>query len=98
MGGDYPGYDNALDLLNLPSLKARREGLTKKFAKSLLKSNKHRKLLPEYRENVRPMRNDVGVQLNTPKWKNLRYGRSTIPYCTRLINTDVGCQFYCENM
>ena len=97
LGGDYPGYDNALDLLNLPSLKARREGLTKKFAMGLLKSKKHRKLLPENRENVRSMRSDVGVQLIAPEWKNLRYGRSTIPYCTRLINIDVGCQFNCEN-
>ena len=98
MGTEYPGYDNALDMLKLPSLKTRREGLTKKFANSLLKSTKHRKLLPEKREVKRTMRCIIGEQLFTPKWKNLRYGRSTIPYCTRLINSDVGCQFYCENM
>ena len=34
MGGDYPGYKNALDVLNLPSLKTRREGLTKKMLRT----------------------------------------------------------------
>ena len=98
MGAEYPGYDSALDMLNLPSLKARREGLTKKFAKSLLTSTKHRKLLPNKRDEARTMRGKIGKQLITQKWATLRYGRSTIPYCTRLINRDVGCQFYCENM
>ena len=98
MGSGYPGYDNALDVLNLPTLKARREELTRKFAMNLLKSTKHRKLLPGKRDNERTMRTKVGDQLIAPKWSTLRYGRSTIPYCTRLINNDVGCQFYCENM
>ena len=98
MGADYPGYDDALKLLNLPSLKNRREDLAMKFAKDILKSKKHRKLLPEKRNNDRTMRCNVGDQLIAPKWKRLRYGKSTIPYCIRLINKDVGCQFYCENM
>ena len=98
LGGDYPGYESALQVLNLPSLITRREVLTKKFAKSILKSNKHRKLLPQKRANVRTMRVRVGEQLIATKWKTLRYGKSTIPYCTRLINSDVGCQFYCESM
>ena len=98
MGVDYPGYDNALKILNLPSLKARREHLTQKFANSLLKSKRHRKLLPDKREERRTMRCTIADQLISPKWNYLRYGRSTIPYCIRLINKDVGCQFYCENM
>ena len=98
MGVDYPGYDNALKILNLPSLKARREHLTQKFANSLLKSKRHRKLLPDKREERRSMRCTIADQLISPKWNYLRYGRSTIPYCIRLINKDVGCQFYCENM
>ena len=98
MGANYPGYDDALKLLNLPSLKNRREDLTMKFAKDILKSKKHRKLLPEKRNNDRTMRCNVGDQLIDPKWERLRHGRSTIPYCIRLINKDVGCQFYCENM
>ena len=98
MGADYPGYNNALEMLNLPSLKNRREELSLKFSKNLLKSTKHRKLLPEKRNNVRALRCNISDQLIAPKCNTLRYYRSTIPYCTRLINNDVGCQFYCENM
>ena len=98
MGVDYPGYINALEILNLPSLKNRREELAMKFSKSILKSTKHRKLLPENRNTVRTMRGNIGDQLIAPKCNTLRYYRSAIPYCTRLINSDVGCQFYCENM
>ena len=98
MGADYPGYTNALETLNLPSLTNRRKELSKKFAKGILKSKKHRKLLPKKRNNVRAMRSNVGEQLIAPKCNTLRFFRSTIPYCTRLINNDVGCQFYCESM
>ena len=98
MGVDYPGYNNALEMLNLPSLKNRREELAMKFSKSILKSTKHRKLLPEHRNNVRTMRGNICNQLVAQKCNTLRYYRSAIPYCTRLLNNDVGCQFYCENM
>ena len=98
MGVDYPGYENALEMLNLPSLKTRREDLTKKFAKDILKSQRHRKLLPEKRANARTMRGNVCEQLNDTKCNTCRHYRSTIPYCIRLINNDVGCQFYCESM
>ena len=49
MGTNYPGYELALEVLNLPSLKDRREQLTKKFANSLLKSQRHWDLLPQKR-------------------------------------------------
>ena len=98
MGGAYPGYENALETLNLPSLENRREDLTKKFAMNILNSTKHRKLLPDKRNNVRPLRGNVREQLVHPNCKTLRYLRSTIPYCTRLINKNVRNQFYCNNM
>ena len=98
MGGTYPGYENALETLNLPSLENRREDLTKKFAMNILNSTKHRKLLPDKRNNVRTLRGNVREQLVHPNCKSLRYFRSTIPYCTRLINKNVRSQFYCNNM
>ena len=98
MGGNYPGYEKALEMLNLPSLKSRRVELTKKFAKGILKSQRHRVLLPEKRNNARTGRGNVCEQLLETKCNTCRYYRSTIPYCTRLINKDVRCQFYCENM
>ena len=94
MGGDYPGNENALEILKLPSLKSRRVELSKKFAKSILKSQRHRMLLPEKRTNAKTVRGNVCEQLFENKCNNLRYYRSTIPYCTRLINNDVRCQFY----
>ena len=98
MGGDYPGYENALVMLKLPSLKTRRVELSKKFAKGILKSQRHRKLLPEKRTNARTVRGNVCEQLFEKTCNSCRYFRSTIPYCTRLINNDVRCQFYCVNM
>ena len=94
MGSDYPGYDNALKMLNLSTMHDRREDLTKKFAKSILNSQKHRKLLPPKRDNVRTLRGNTHEQLTETKCNTDRYYKSTIPYCTRLINSDVRCQFY----
>ena len=96
MGGDYPGYDQALKVLNLPSLKDRRELLTRKFANSLLKSHRHRDLLPKKRQNEMAIRGNVCNQLIESKCNRERYYKTTIPYCTRLINKDVRYQFYCK--
>ena len=93
LGMDYPGYERALKVLNLPSLTDRREQLTIKFAKSVLKSQRHRDLLPQKRQNVPAIRGNVENQLIETKCNRDRYFKSTVPYCTRLINEDVRYQF-----
>ena len=98
MGTDYPGYEQALEVLNLPSLKDRREQLTKKFANSVLKSQRHRNLLPQKRNNVPSIRGNVCNQLIETKCNRERYFKKTIPYCTRLINKDVRDKFYRTNL
>ena len=98
LGMDYPGYENALKVLNLPSLKDRREHLTKKFAKSLLTSQRHRDLLPQKRQNVPAIRGNANNQLIETRCNSERYYKSTVPYCTRIINQDVRDQFYGANL
>ena len=98
MGGDYPGYQQALKVLKLPSLMDRREHLTKKFAYSLLKSSRHREMLPEKRQTEMAIRGNVDHQLIETTCNSARYYKTSIPYCTRRINNDVRYQFYCANM
>ena len=98
MGTDYPGYELALEALNLPSLKDRREQLTRKFANSVLKSQRHRNLLPPKRNNVPAIRGNACNQLIETKCNRERYFKTTVPYCTRLINKNVRDKFYRTNL
>ena len=98
MGTDYPGYELALQALNLPSLKDRREQLTSKFANSVLKSQRHRNLLPPKRNNVPAIRGNACNQLIETKCNRQRYFKTTVPYCTRLINKNVRDKFYRTNL
>ena len=98
MGRDYPGYELALEALNLPSLKDRREQLTSKFANSVLKSQRHRNLLPPKRNNVPAIRGNVCNQLIETKCNRQRYFKTTVPYCTRLINKHVRNKFCKTNL
>ena len=86
MGPEYPGYSNALNLLNIPTLEKRREELTAKFSKKLYKSERHRDLLPAKRTTKKILRNNPSEQLKEPDYNTDRYQNSAIPYCTRIIN------------
>ena len=93
---NYVSYEEALNALGLESLKQRREGLVTKFAKDILKSSTHRKMLPEERKptNTRQRllipENMIGpkkeiIVLNETKPGTSRFENSPIPYMTRTI-------------
>ena len=83
---NYKNYSNALMQLNLESLKQRRENLYLKFAKSGIKNNKLRDLLPEKNKLEKPQtRNHEKYEVNfanTGRFKN-----SSIIYMQNLLNT-----------
>ena len=89
-------YEEALHALGLESLYQRREGHLKKFAKSLLKSDAHRNILPEEKpsSNTRERwtytdSDTPGIErivLTHPITKTDRYKHSAVPKMTRIIN------------
>ena len=90
-------YNETLCKLKLDTMYDRREKLTIKFAKSLLKSEKHRNMLPEEktfvstRERIKissknPSDNKVFIKLKDVKTRSGRHYNSPIPYMTRKIN------------
>ena len=97
VGNKLVSYEEALTALGLENLNQRREGLTTKFAKDILKSNTHRNMLPEEKPgtNTRQrllMPNNPTHQekeiivLKETKPGTTRYENSPIPYMTRIIN------------
>ena len=52
LGQQYQTYDTALSILNTKTLFERRKELTLKFGNSLMKSNKHRTLLPPLLQDI----------------------------------------------
>ena len=89
-------YEEALHALGLESLYQRREGHLEKFAKSLLKSDAHRNILPEEKpsSNTRERwtytdSDTPGIEkivLTHPITKTDRYKQSAVPKMTRIIN------------
>ena len=90
-------YKAALSALKLDTMYDRREKLTTKFAKSLIKSEKHRNMLPGEKtfvstrdrliiSNNNPDDKKVLVKLNEVKTNTERHYMSSIPYMTRTIN------------
>ena len=81
LGGTYQNYDNALLQLNTESLYKRREDLTIRFGKSLLKSLQHRHFLPQSMYEVHGRNTRRSRRLLQPiKCRTARYQNSAIPY------------------
>ena len=80
----YPNimpYERELVNLGLPSLTDRRNELLINFGESLLKSSRHRDIVPQTRQNVtrcdRYLRNSE--KLDIPRCRTQRYKTSTVP-------------------
>ena len=86
LGNDYQSYDNALGRLSMSSLYDRREMLTLRFGRSLLRSPVHRHLLPPTNGEVHGRRTRNQGLLRTVPARTERYRSSTIPYLVNLIN------------
>ena len=91
LGPQYQDYDSALLRFNTTTLEKRRIKLCYKFAKSLVKSPRHRHLLPpSFRDvhdhDTRGSRS--GRLMPAVKCNKARYYNSSIPYMVRLLNSD----------
>ena len=87
MGNKYQGYEQALKLLKLDSLKERRLKMALKFAKRSLKLENFSTLFPLSEPNhLMSMRNPEKYVVNISKTE--RHKRSAVPFLQRLLNDD----------
>ena len=89
LGRQYTDYRTALEALSMQSLHDRRERLTLRFARSLLKSPEHRHLLPRTLREVHGRATRHGNLLVPVRCRLERYRRSAIPYMVKLLNEHV---------
>ena len=77
-------YEEALILLKLPTLSARRETLTRKFAEDTFNNERHKGFFEEMNTTRYNTRNKQPIKV--PICKTNRYMNSAIPYMSRLLN------------
>ena len=91
MGNKYQGYEEALKILKLDSLKERRVKMALNFAKRSLKLENFSKLFPLSESNhLMSMRNPERFVVNICSTE--RYKRSAVPFLQRLLNEDYSKQ------
>ena len=85
MGNKYQGYEEALKILKLDSLKERREKMALKFAKKSLKLEQFSRLLPlsESKHGMTKRNPERYMVMNS---KSERHRRSAVPFLQRLLN------------
>ena len=89
LGNGYENYDTALVTLKTTSLEKRRIKLCYNFARKLLKSNRHRNLLPPLFNQVHgyDTRRSASSFPSVPSVRS-RYANSSVPYLVRLLNAN----------
>ena len=91
MGNRYQGYKEALEHMNLNSLKERREKMALRFIKKSLKHETFSKLFPLNKPNhLMRKRNPEKYAVNISKTE--RYRMSAVPFLQRLLNDDYARQ------
>ena len=91
MGNKYQGYEEALKILKVESLKERRTKMALNFAKRSLKLENFSKLFPLNESNhMMNMRNPERFVINISSTE--RYKRSAVPFLQRLLNEDFSKQ------
>ena len=89
LGDKYVDYDNALKVLNLQSLRERREDLCLKFAKKCLQVPKLKRMFPRnHHDHDMNKRKSECFRVNRGLTERLR--RSAIPHMQRLLNEHEG--------
>ena len=86
LGREYTTYEDALARLNCSSLEDRREMLTLRFGKSLLRSQFHRDLLPPTVGRIHGRNTRHHQRLQPVRCTKEFYKKSTIPYVVSLLN------------
>ena len=91
MGNKYEGYEEALKLMKLDSLRQRREKMALKFAQKSLKQERFSKLFPLNisRHNMKKRSPEKYLVNHT---NSERYRKSAVPYLQRLLNKDFSKQ------
>ena len=77
-------YEEALALLKLPTLSARRETLTRKFAEDTFNNERHKGFFEESNDTGYDTR--IKQPIKVPFCKTDRYRNSAIPFMSRLLN------------
>ena len=85
LGREYVGYEEALERLGLASLHSRREMLTLRLGRSMLRSQDHRDLFPPTMHDVHGRNTRHQRRLRTVQG-SARYKNTFIPYAVNLIN------------
>ena len=88
LGNNYIDYQTALTTLKTTTLFSRREQLLVKFGHNILKSERHRHLLPPYLYDLHGRNTRRGRQLLQPvRCRTARYQKSSVPYLVKLLNS-----------
>ena len=86
LGDAYISYEHAMQVLNCKTLEARREQLTLRLGRSMLRSTAHRHMLPPTLRQVHQRNTRFGHRLRTVLCRHERYRNSAIPYIVRKLN------------
>jgi len=88
IGGYDHSYQQLMQEFKLETLATRRETLSLRLGKQILRSEKHRELLPQERQDIsgRTTRHSHNLQ---PFRCGMRLRKSAIPYMTVLLNSDI---------
>ena len=89
LGQQYRGYEDALEVLHLSTLRDRRQMLTLRLGRSILKSPDHRSLLPPSMAEVHGRATRHGNRLQVPARTTARYGNTFVPYVVNLLNEEL---------
>ena len=84
-------------ILDLESLESRRENLCITFAKKASKNEKHSKLFHKVPSDLPNTRGEHNVYFEV-KYRTQRYNRSSIPYLTRLLNSNLTLESWPNNL
>ena len=87
LGDRYESYQEALLQLNSQSLFDRREALTIRFGKGLLKNPAHRHMLPPTNGEIHGRNTRGAERLQTVRARTERYKNSAIPYIVTKLNS-----------
>ena len=83
LGNKYITYENAMDRLNLESLKIRRENLCLRFAEKCTENPKTKHMFPLKKKTIlNKNRNKFKVQFA----RTTRLQKSSIPYLQKILN------------
>ena len=86
LGQQYTTYAEALAQLNQQSLFDRRQMLTLRLGRSMLRSQRHRDLLPPTGRQVHGRITRHGGNLRPPARRSARYEKTFVPYVVKLLN------------